>query len=207
MSYRNEFLEAFCAKKKFLPNARPEKAFSYKDLVSFNEKKDFDCFKEAYQIMEDLFDTYYVPGRVKNNLPIAHACYCVAYDMIQWMVQNKYCDLKDMALTIGNVSFHDKFLYDISEESLKQTIDAGVDLNCDVNVHAWITYRTNYILDPTILFTLHDWKLYDLDSNPYRIHAWNESNEDMRWELNYKPMLVDSDFPSRVDKMQMKSLI
>ena len=39
-----------------MPNARPEKAFSYKDLVSFNEKKDFGCFKEAYQIMEDLFD-------------------------------------------------------------------------------------------------------------------------------------------------------
>ena len=36
MSYRNDFLEAFLFRKKYIPDAAPEKYFSYEDLKSFN---------------------------------------------------------------------------------------------------------------------------------------------------------------------------
>ncbi len=200
MSYRNDFLEAFLARKKYIPDATPEKYFSYKDLISFNAKKDYSDACRCYEIMERDFLEYYIPLREKNGLPIAHACHVVAYDMLQWMIKNNYCDPRDLAYTVGNISVENQWPYDITEASLMETIRKGHDFDNDVNVHAWLTFRTNYVLDPTILFTLREWKCpcnLGLESHP--IQFWNEDNEIMRWELNYKPMLVDSDFYHRVD--------
>lgn len=87
MSYRNDFLEAFLARKKYIPDAAPEKYFSYKDLMSFNAKKDYSDAYRCYEIMERDFLEYYIPHREKNGLPIAHACHVVAYDMLQWMIK------------------------------------------------------------------------------------------------------------------------
>ena len=203
MSYRNEFLEAFLARKRYIPDTAPEKYFSYKDLLSFNAKKDFSEAYKCYETMECFFLDHYMPYRVKHDWPIAHACHVVVHDLLRCMIRNKWCDPKDLAYTIGNVSIGGKWVYDITEESLKETIRKGHDLDNDVNVHAWLTFRTNYVLDPTILFTLTDWNFPgDLDIESHPIHFWNENDEKMRWELDYKPMLVDSDFFSRVDDVK-----
>lgn len=203
MSYRNDFLEAFLARQKYIPDAAPEKYFSYKDLLSFNAKKDYSDAYKCYKIMENVFLNYYMPLRERNKLPIAHSCHVIAFDMLQLMIKNKYCDPRDLAYTVGNISVEGQWPYDITETSLMETIRKGPDLENDVNVHAWLTFRTNYVLDPTILFTMLEWKCpYDLDFESHPIHFWNENNEEMRWILDYKPMLVDSDFCHRVDVMK-----
>lgn len=202
MSYRNEFLEAFLARKKFIPGATPEKYFSYKDLASFKAEKDFNDAYKCYAAMERYFLDFYIPFRVSHDLPIAHACHVVTYDLLQCMIRNKWCDPKDLAYTIGNVSVEGQWPYDITEESLKETIRKGHDFDNDVNVHAWLTFRTNYVLDPTILFTLIALKCpYELGIESHPIQFWNEDDEKMRWILDYKPMLVDSDFYGRVDNV------
>lgn len=200
MSYRSDFLDAFLARKKYIPDAAPEKYFSYEDLESFDAQKDFENARKCYATMEWLFLNYYKPPRERMSLPIAHACHVVAYDMLQWMIKNKYCDPRDLAYTVGNISVEEQCPYDITEASLMETIRKGHDFDNEVNVHAWLTFRTNYVLDPTILFTLREWKCpYNLGLESHPIHFWNEDNEKMRWILDYKPMLVDSDFYSRVD--------
>lgn len=138
MSYRNDFLKAFLARKKYIPDAATEKYFSYKDLLSFNAKKDFSDAYKCYKIMENVFLNYYMPLRERNKLPIAHSCHVIAFDMLQLMIKNKYCDPRDLAYTVGNISVEGQWPYD----------------------------------------------------------------ENLRWILDYKPMLVDPDFCHRVDVMK-----
>ena len=201
MSYRNDFLEAFLARKKYIPDATSETYFSYKDLLSFNAKKDYDFALNFYENIESKFIEYYIPLRERNNDPIAHKCHNVAFDILEWCLKGKFCDPKDLAYTIGNVSLDGKELYAVTEESLKETIRKGRDVDNDVVVHAWLTYRANYVIDPTILFTLQDWGVNVKNFDLHPMQLWNESNKKMHWRLDYKPMLVDSDFFCRIDEV------
>ena len=202
MSYRSDFLKAFLAKKKYLPNEKPEKFFTYKDLSSFNASKDSKKVAKVFQDIDELFQDYYIPKKEELNQPIANACHLISYDMLLWMTKNHICDASDLAYTIGDVSFQGEWIYNVTEENLKETIKKGLDLKKDINVHAWLTYRTNYILDPTILFTLNDRELYDINSAENRIQLWSDCYNEFKWELNYKPLLVDSGFIHRVDTVQ-----
>lgn len=201
MSYRNDFLEAFLARKKYIPDAAPEKYFSYEDLKSFDVRDDSRKAAASFHKIDDLFQRVYIPDRIGHSLPIANACHTVCYHLVNWLISTNACDARDLAYTVGDVSFHGKWMYNVSEENLKETLAKGRDTSSDVNVHAWLTYRTNYVFDPTILFTLADWDLYDLDSSPNRLQLWSDYYEELRWELDYKPILVDSDFFNRVDEL------
>lgn len=205
MSYRSDFLEAFLAKKKYLPDDNLEKYFTYKDLLSFKAPKDSEKVFRVFKTTDTIFQNHYIPEKEENNQPIANACHIVSYDMLLWMINNQICDPKDLAYTIGDVSFHGKWIYNVTEENLKDTIKKGCNPSSDVNIHAWLTYRTNYILDPTILFTLDDRDWYDINSAENRIQLWSDCYEDLQWELNYKPLLVDSDFIHRIDIVQKNS--
>lgn len=51
MTNKEEFLEAFCARKKFFPNAKPEKFLNYKDLSSFSVSADQRSVVKLYAVL------------------------------------------------------------------------------------------------------------------------------------------------------------
>lgn len=203
MTYKEEFLEAFCARKKYLPDAKPEKFLNYKDFNSFRASEDEARAYSFFEKIDSYFEQVLLPDRQKFNLPIANACHVISHDLLRGMLHYKCCQPNELALTIGNVAVDNQWIYDITEESLKKTLADGVVVDQDLNVHVWLTYRSNYVFDPTILYTLVELGCPYLNPEEYLgVFIWNREDEEKKWHVDYKPMFVDSDFFLRVDKIQ-----
>lgn len=79
MTYKEEFLEAFCARKKYLPDAKPEKFLSYKDFNSFRASEDEARAYSFFEKIDSYFEQVLLPTRQKFNQPIANACHVISF--------------------------------------------------------------------------------------------------------------------------------
>lgn len=115
-----------------------------------------------------------------------------------WMEQD-IGKIAPVAITIGNVVYDGKDVYQVSQSSLKRTINEGFQPDKSLELHVWLTFPNMTILDLTIVPTLVAKGLAhpsDFDNKNYVI--WRETDGE---KLNYVPLLQDNQFMYKVDKI------
>ena len=106
---------------------------------------------------------------------------------------------EEVSLTIGDVAFMGEWMYKVDSESLQNIIKEGRVYGKSLDCHVWLTYRSNHVFDLSVLYNLNKRKWYSLKANEDPVICWNDQSEKAKWELEYKPLLVDNDFFFRVD--------
>lgn len=104
-------------------------------------------------------------------------------------------------LTIGEVKFRRKSVYDITEQTVITVFRRGFQPDEELGVHVWLTFEEMTIVDLTIMASLLriGWiEQSEYDRNPVVVGKAAQLAE-----FEYKPFLVDNDFAARVDRFQV----
>ena len=104
----------------------------------------------------------------------------------------------EINITIGNVFYNEKNLYNLSKSTLKRIIAEGPNTNKALDVHVWLTMENMTVIDPTIMRTLvhrDEISLKSYEDEP--VLFWKEDKDS---HFRYEPMLVDNGFFYKVDK-------
>lgn len=192
MSYRDAFLQAFQNRAKFVPVDQAR--VCYQDLAGFGlewahqNSRDFHEFTHLF-----LKSWLYTRGTPES------ACHNVSSSALITAILQANYEEDEISLTIGDVSFMGKWMYNVSQESLQNIIKDGRAYDKTLDCHVWLTYRSNHVFDLSLIYNLMKRGLYSPKINEDPIIYWNDQSEKTKWELEYKPLLVDNDFFFRVD--------
>lgn len=192
MSYRDDFLQAFQNRAKFVPASQAR--VCYQDLAGFGleqahqNSRDFHEFTHRF-----LMNWLYARGVPES------ACHNVSSSaMMTAILQANYVE-EEVSLTIGDVAFMGEWMYKVNSESLQNIIKEGRVYEKTLDCHVWLTYRSNHVFDLSVLYNLNKRRWYSLKAEEDPVIYWNDQSEVTKWELEYKPILVDNDFFFRVD--------
>lgn len=200
MSYRDDFLEAFAYASRILPQDRIKRV-EYEDLSSFPvEEAGIGCRDFA-----GFIETFFRRLLKLVGRPTAK-CHAVSHDALFQAVMSKEYTEEEVSLTIGDVAFDGKWLYNVDEESVAEIIKAGVQVDKTLDCHVWLTYRSNHVFDMSILFNLERRGQWRIGPSQWPVVYWNDLGEKAKWRLQYKPIIVDNDFLYRVDDVSNPDL-
>lgn len=193
MSYRNDFLEAFVRSSRILPQDEIKRV-EYEDLSGFPvEEAGIGC-QDFAGFIERFFCGY-----LKTMGRPTAKCHVISHDALFRAVMLKEYTEEEISLTIGDVAFDGKWLYNVDEESITKIIKAGPQVDKTLDCHVWLTYRSNHVFDMSILFNLESRGLWRIGPSQWPVVYWNDQGEKAKWRLRYKPIIVDNNFLYRVD--------
>lgn len=124
-------------------------------------------------------------------------CHAISQSFYENYNKTKYGDAFPLNITIGNVYYKGKNIYNTNQDKIRSIIHGGRQLDKDLGVHVWLTLENMTVIDLTVLPTLSKKKLFKLKSKSNGILIWRE---DVKSNFYYEPLLVDNKFMHRVDK-------
>lgn len=133
---------------------------------------------------------------INSGFVLTMQCHSIT-DKLKTCLQRNGYSSNEIAVTIGDVAFRNKRMYNLDENKMIEIINKGKDLTATLNLHVWLTYKTIYVLDLTIIpYLLKSKKIPKPDIDDHLLMTWHDNN---KWELEYYPILVDNEFYNRVD--------
>ena len=136
-----------------------------------------------------------------RNMQIEHVinkCHAVSQGFWELLQRYEFSSAFSANITIGNVFFKGRNIYNLSKNKLKYIINEGHSLTKSLDVHVWITFENMTVFDLTIIPTLlHMGLISEKEFKDNPVLTWRE---DLESEFNYIPLLVDNEFMHRVDK-------
>lgn len=192
MSYRDDFLQAFQNRAKFVP--ADQARVCYQDLAGFGLERAHQNSRDFHEFTHQFLIRWLYTRGVPES-----ACHNVSSSaMMTAILQANYAE-DEVSLTIGDVAFRGEWMYKVSTESLQKIIEEGRVYEKSLDCHVWLTYRSNHVFDLSVLYNLNKRRWYSLKAEEDPVIYWNDQSEVTKWELEYKPLLVDNDFFFRVD--------
>lgn len=194
MSYRDDFLQAFQNRAKFVP--ADQARVSYQNLAEFGLEQAHQNSRDFHEFTHRFLKSWlFYRGEPES------ACHNVSSSaLITAILQANYVE-EEVSLTIGDVAFRGEWMYKVNSETLQNIIKEGRVYEKNLDCHVWLTYRSNHVFDLSVLYNLNKRQWYNLKANEDPVIYWNDQSEMTKWELEYKPILVDNDFFFRVDGM------
>ena len=154
MSYRDDFLQAFQNRAKFVPASQAR--VCYQDLAGFGleqahqNSRDFHEFTHRF-----LMNWLYARGVPES------ACHNVSSSaMMTAILQANYVE-EEVSLTIGDVAFMGE------GRVYEKTLDC----------HVWLTYRSNHVFDLSVLYNLNKRRWYSLKAEEDPVIYWNDQSD------------------------------
>ena len=192
MSYRDDFLQAFQNRAKFVP--ADQARVSYQDLAGFRLEQAHQNSRDFHEFAHRFLKSWLCTCGVPES-----ACHNVSSSALITAISQANFVEEEVSLTIGDVAFMGEWMYKVDSESLQNIIREGRAYGKSLDCHVWLTYRSNHVFDLSVLYNLNKRKWYSLKANEDPVIYWNDQSEKAKWELEYKPLLVDNDFFFRVD--------
>ena len=199
MSYLDNFVVAL----RFLTRFNKEFKKNHQDfgeikssLSTFWGMRDDEMYQNMNCVIAQLASYYLRNMQMEHVINRCHAVSQGFWDVLQ---RQEFSNAFSSNITIGNVFYKDKNIYNLSKSKLKCIINEGPSLEKSLDVHVWITFENMTVFDLTIMPTLFHRGLIseeELKNNPVLI--WRE---DIESDFNYTPLLVDNEFMHRVDRV------
>lgn len=190
MSYAEKILRAIDFRNDLFKNEDPINRNDFKTYAETNNIPKIN-FNEMY---ENCLEFMYFA--INNGIVITMQCHSIT-DKLKTCLQRNGYSTNEIAVTIGDVAFRNKRMYDLNEKKMIEVINKGKDLSATLNLHVWLTYKTSYVFDLSIIpYLLSHKKIPTPDISDHLLMAWDDNNKQ---ELEYYPILVDNEFYNRVD--------
>ncbi len=135
-----------------------------------------------------------------NRIPVENLinnCHIVSSDFYKYWKSVEPSNAFSIDVTIGNVYYQGKSMYDLSKSKLKTIINQGFQPDKELPVHVWLTLEDMTIFDLTIIPTLVAKGMLNLNEAKKTVLVWRENNPS---DFYFEPFLIDNDFIDRVDK-------
>lgn len=152
MNYITKFIDAV----RFLEDFDKE----HKDL-----KVDYDKFKK--HIERNVYSNHQLNSFINENLEAVaqsflanssvsplNQCHSFSQQFFENWMEHDFGKIAPVAITIGNVVYEGKDVYQVSKSSLKRTINEGFQPDKSLELHVWLTLPNMAVLDLTIVPTL-----------------------------------------------------
>ena len=148
--------------------------------------------------------SHYASSYIQNApIALANQCHNISQSFFDLCTKNRITEICGMAITIGNVRYKGKELYNTTPESIKETIAKGFQPEEPLNLHVWLTLVDMSVLDLTIIPTLISKNMATTkDFKGKNLIVWRKSNDH---NLEYTPMLHDDNFLHKVDKVAFRA--
>lgn len=192
MSYLEQYLDCFnllsIIEEDFKPNIK-ENRKHYEIQCSTKNKMDYELLKQRIKkIANDFYRT--IPPEYT-----VHACHAVSHNFYDCFYNNINTS-HQINITIGDVLYKGKSIYNVTKDVILNLIKEGPTKEGALPVHVWLTLEDMTVVDLTIVMSLVDKGILELDSVTDPIVFWNDS---IRSDYEYKPILVDNNFLHKVD--------
>jgi len=205
-SYVNDFYEAIKTHNEFFPE-EPLDLDSYRKISDEPvTERDVDHVSElANQYIHTVIE---ICNKTVGKKGYTSTCHFMA-DIHRRFLIEKGIKPEEISLTVGEVHFQQKPMYDTSKSIIKDVID---DSSLPLKLHCWLTYKNRYIIDPALQFNMvrrEILKESDLSGNSL-VLALGDGYSSMTcsWanQLRYEPMLIDNEFFFRTQEVPIEYL-
>lgn len=218
MTYINDFYEAIKTHNEFFPED-PLDLDLYKKITEERvTERDVDYVSElANRYIYKVID---VCNKTVGKVGYTSTCHFMADIHRRALIENGIKP-EEISLTVGEVYFQQRPMYDTSKSIIKQVIE---DSNLPLKLHCWLTYKNRYIIDPSLQFNLVKRQIFkksELSDNNL-VYALGEDYSSMTYTwskpdglketvgvnemLRYEPMLVDNEFFFRTQEVPIEYL-
>lgn len=196
MKYLTQFVDSMRFLEKF-DKFQKRQGLNYDDVIRGIEGNIHD--KELQRFLDNHLGKA-ASGFIQNAPgDLANLCHSVSQQFYDnWMLQ-EIGNIAPVAITVGNVKYKDKEIYQVSRSSVKRIMAKGFCPNESLEVHVWLTFSNMTVLDLTIVPTLISKGLAspsDFDGRRYVI--WNEGGGS---NFEYTPILQHNNFMYVVDRV------
>ncbi|EHA17520.1 hypothetical protein HAL1_01110, partial [Halomonas sp. HAL1] len=139
-------------------------------------------------------------GFIRNSpRNLANLCHSASQQFYENWMSQKIGDIAPVAITVGNVKYKDREIYQVSRSSVKRIMAKGFCPDDSLDVHVWLTFSNMTVLDLTIIPTLLSKGLASTsDFNDLRYVIWEEGGDS---DFEYIPVLQHNNFMYAVDKV------
>ncbi|KRW67435.1 hypothetical protein AO741_20790 [Pseudomonas sp. TTU2014-105ASC] len=196
MKYLTRFVDSIRFLEKF-DKAQKRQGLNYDDVIRGIEGNMLD--KE----LQSFLDNHLVNaanGFIQNSPGnLADLCHSVSQQFYENWMSQEIGDIAPVAITVGNVKYKGKEIYQVSKSSLKRIMAKGFCPNESLEVHVWLTFSNMTVLDLTIVPTLISKGVAsasDFDDRRYVI--WKEDGGS---NFEYIPILQHNNFMYVVDRV------
>lgn len=118
-------------------------------------------------------------------------------DFFRFWQETKWGEDFHLMVTIGNIYYKGKNIYDTSVDKIRDILAAGVEPGRELNLHVWLTLEDMTVLDLTVLTTM---AAKGFDTSGYsesEVLIWRDGQPS---DFVYEPLLVDNNFYEKVDR-------
>lgn len=200
MDYFMNYLDGFVESMMFLEKFEKEKKFGNVDYQAIANNIKSNVLDKKLNELLDLNLSKFASEFVQNSpMNLAHLCHSVSQQFYENWMSQPIGDLLPVGVTIGNVKFKNREVYEVSRSSIKRTVEKDFCPEETLSLHVWLTFSNMTVLDLTIIPTLLAKgvaSLSDFDGRNYVI--WKESENEL---LDYIPLLQHNNFFYEVDRI------
>lgn len=137
---------------------------------------------------------------VKDNTiaPFSYQCLADCHVFLRACLDQKVITEKYMTLTVGDVSFKGKKLFNTTRQTMETAVAHSITTQDDPQFHVWLTLVDMTVIDLTLIDQLVRSGHTNKPENSGRtVNIWRPDN---KGDFNYHPVLVDDDFLSRLQQ-------
>lgn len=196
MDYLNKFVESIRFLEKFEKEFRREKI----DYKKITEDIHNSCIDKDLNNFLDLRLGEAASIFIQNStISLENLCHSVSQQFYENWMRQPIGELAPVAVTIGNVKFKGKELYEVSRSSIKRIMAKGFSPEENLELHVWLTFPNMTVLDLTIVPTLiSKGQASYSDFNNCNYVIWKEGEHE---NLEYIPFLRHNNFMYIVDRV------
>ncbi len=197
MNYLENFvngLEELTRYNKEFKKSNPNFSEIQKTLSEFSSQRNNEPYPDIRKIIHELAIQYVKNAPVGQ---VVNKCHSISHGFWEGFRNSELAKVFSLNITVGNIFYKNKNIYDLSKSKLKKIIRQGQVLSDTLDVHVWLTLNDLTVLDLTIIPTLVQQGLLpkeELTKSP--VLVWHESELS---NFSFQPLLVDNDFMHRVD--------
>lgn len=196
MSYLNQFVDSIRFLERF-DKKQKKQGLNYEDVSRGIESnllnKDLQGFLD-----NNLGDA--ANGFIRNSPGnLANLCHSISQQFYENWMSQEIGNIAPVAITVGNVKYKGKEIYQVSRSSVKRIMAKGFCPNESLEVHVWLTFSNMTVLDLTIVPTLLSKGLASpSDFGGRRYVIWKEDGGS---DFEYMPILQHNNFMYVVDRV------
>lgn len=196
MRYLTQFVDSMRFLEKF-DKMQKRQRLDYEDVARGIECNILD--KELQSFLDYNLGNA-ASGFIQNSPgDLSHLCHSVSQQFYENWMSQKIGGVAPVAITIGNVKYKGKGIYQVSRSSVKRIMEKGFCPNESLEVHVWITFSNMTVLDLTIVPTLLSKGLASpSDFGDRRYVIWKEGDDS---DFEYIPVLQHNNFMYVVDRV------
>jgi|GEM_PF-1913272 len=130
--------------------------------------------------------------------PYSYKCLADSHTFLQACLEGGAINPGYMTLTVGDVSFNGKKVFNASRDSIASAVSDGISTADEQRFHVWLTLVDMTVIDLTIVRQLLTMQKI---STPKRAEQWlNVWRTERRGRFDYHPLLIDDNFLARLQR-------